>query len=100
MKQARYSTVAIVLHWTIAAALALQIVLGWRIGDVEGVTRTAVLQLHKTIGVTILVLTVARLVWRMVKKPPAADASLTRMESVASHAVHLGFSTARCWPCP
>jgi cytochrome b561 len=88
---ARYSTVAIVLHWTIAAALALQIVLGWRIGDVEGVSRTAVLQLHKTIGVTILVLTALRLVWRLVKKPPAADDKLTSLERMASHWVHLGF---------
>ena len=88
---ARYSTVAIVLHWAIAAALALQIVLGWRIGDVEGVTRTAVLQLHKTIGVTILVLTVVRLIWRLTKTPPAADGSLTPLERLASHGVHLGF---------
>ena len=90
-KQTRYSTVAIALHWTIAAALALQIVLGWRIGDVEGVTRSAVLQLHKTIGVTILVLTVGRLVWRLMNPPPPVDSSLTPMEKLASHWVHLGF---------
>jgi len=90
-KPVRYSSVAIALHWAIAAALALQIVLGWRIGDVEGITRTAVLQLHKTIGVAILVLTVARLAWRLTKKPPAMDAGLTPLERMASHAVHLGF---------
>lgn len=90
-KQTRYSTVAIVLHWTIAAALALQIALGWRIGDVEGVTRSAVLQLHKTIGVTILVLTAARLIWRMAKRPPPTDSSLTPLEKLASHWVHIGF---------
>ena len=93
-KQTRYSSVAIILHWTIAAALALQIVLGWRIGDVEGVTRTAVLQLHKTIGVTILVLTVVRMIWRMTKKPPAMDSSLTPIERFASHWVHMGFYAA------
>ena len=91
VKQTRYSTVAIALHWTIAAAIALQIVLGWRIGDVEGVTRTAVLQLHKTIGVTILVLTVVRLIWRMVKRPPPVDSSLAPLEKLASHWVHLAF---------
>jgi cytochrome b561 len=93
-KHTRYSSVAIILHWTIAAALALQIVLGWRIGDVEGVTRTAVLQLHKTIGVTILVLTVVRMIWRMTKKPPAMDSSLTPIERLASHWVHMGFYAA------
>jgi len=94
VKQTRYSTVAIVLHWTIAAALALQIVLGWRIGDVEGVTRTAVLQLHKTIGVTILLLTAFRLVWRLVKKPPPTESSLAPLEKLASHWVHMGFYAA------
>jgi cytochrome b561 len=91
VKQTRYSTVAIALHWTIAAAIALQIVLGWRIGDVEGVTRTAVLQLHKTIGVTILVLTVARLAWRLTNRPPPVDSSLTPIEKLASHWVHVAF---------
>jgi cytochrome b561 len=91
VKQTRYSTVAIALHWTIAAAIALQIVLGWRIGDVEGVTRSAVLQLHKTIGVTILVLTVARLVWRLVNPPPPVDSSLAPIEKLASHWVHVAF---------
>lgn len=91
VKQTRYSTVAIALHWTIAAAIALQIALGWRIGDVEGVTRSAVLQLHKTIGVTILVLTVARLVWRLVNPPPPVDSSLTPVEKAASHWVHVAF---------
>jgi cytochrome b561 len=91
VKQARYSTVAIALHWTIAAAIALQIVLGWRIEDVEGVTRSAILQLHKTIGVTILVLTMARLAWRFIKRPPPVDSSLTPLEKRASHWVHLLF---------
>jgi cytochrome b561 len=91
VKQTRYSTVAIALHWTIAAAIALQIVLGWRIGDVEGVTRTAVLQLHKTVGVTILVLTVARLAWRLTNRPPPVDSSLTPIEKLASHWVHVAF---------
>jgi cytochrome b561 len=91
MKQTRYSTVAIALHWTIAAAIALQIVFGWRIGDVEGVTRSTILQLHKTVGVTILVLTVGRLVWRLVNPPPPVDSNLTSIEKRASHWVHLAF---------
>jgi cytochrome b561 len=90
-KQTRYSAVAIALHWTIAAAIALQIVFGWRIGDVEGVTRSAILQLHKTVGVTILLLTAGRLVWRLVNPPPPVDSSLTSIEKRASHWVHLAF---------
>ncbi len=54
-------------------------------------TRTAILQLHKTVGVAILVLTVARLGWRLTNPPPPMDSSLTSMEKRASHWVHLAF---------
>jgi cytochrome b561 len=91
VSQTRYSTVAIVLHWTIAAALALQILIGLRIEEVEGPTLSTILRLHKTVGVTILVLTVARLVWRLVNPPPPTDSSLTPIEKLASHWVHIGF---------
>jgi len=90
----RYSTVAIALHWAIAAALVVQIVLGWRIGDADGATRSAILQLHKTVGVAILLLTLARFAWRRLNPPPAMDSSLTPLEKLASHWVHVGFYSA------
>ncbi|OYX90712.1 MAG: cytochrome B, partial [Caulobacter sp. 35-67-4] len=51
----RYTTVAIVIHWLIAAAIIFQIILGWRAGDgPKGQTTFALYQLHKSIGITIL----------------------------------------------
>ena len=90
----RYSTVAIALHWAIALALVVQIVLGWRIGDADGATRSAILQLHKTVGVAILLLTLARFAWRRINPPPPTDSSLTPLEKLASHWVHVGFYSA------
>ena len=55
----RYTTVAIVIHWLIAAALIFQIILGWRMGDgPKGPTTYALFQLHKSIGIAILLLVV------------------------------------------
>src|SRR6478609_6058634 len=67
--QARYSTGAIVLHWLIALALAFQLALGFAMPHDE--RGFALFQLHKSVGVTILVLTVLRLAWRLTHRPPA-----------------------------
>lgn len=68
----RYSSVAILLHWTIALLLLFQVSLGWRLEDMpQGVGLFAAYQLHKSIGITILLLSVLRLVVRLlVRRPP------------------------------
>ena len=44
----RYSAVSIVLHWTIAAAILTQVVLGWRMTDMDqGLSQFEQFQLHK-----------------------------------------------------
>ena len=63
-------------------------------GDADGATRSAILQLHKTVGVAILLLTLARFGWRRLNPPPAMDSSLTPLEKLASHWVHVGFYSA------
>ncbi|MBB3860325.1 cytochrome b561/polyisoprenoid-binding protein YceI [Novosphingobium hassiacum] len=69
---ARYSLTAIILHWAIAALLLLQIGLGWGLEDLpKGVAQFAGFQFHKSIGITILVLSLARLGIRLVKPRPA-----------------------------
>lgn len=88
----RYTNVAIVLHWLIAAAIIFQMVLGWRLGDApKGATTYALFQLHKSIGFTILFLSVARLAWRFTHKPPALPSHMKVWKKTASHLVHMGF---------
>jgi cytochrome b561 len=87
----RYSTVAIAFHWLIAAAIAAQIFLGWRMQDLEGFSRSALLQIHKSVGISILLLTAARLVWRLLNPPPPHGSNLTALERRLSHWAHIGF---------
>ncbi|WP_340264711.1 cytochrome b/b6 domain-containing protein [Sphingobium mellinum] len=65
----RYSLTAIVLHWTIAALLAFQISVGWALEDL-GARGFALFQLHKSVGITILILTLLRLVVRYLRPRP------------------------------
>lgn len=88
----RYTTVAIALHWLIAAAIIFQIILGWRAGDgPKGPATFAMMQLHKSIGITILLLSLARLGWRWVNPAPPGPAGQPRWEQIASKVVHVGF---------
>ncbi|HEY6815032.1 MAG TPA: cytochrome b/b6 domain-containing protein [Croceibacterium sp.] len=80
----RYSTVAVVLHWLIALALAFQLALGFAMPkDQSGF---ALYQLHKSVGITILLLTLARLAWRLTHRPPAAVEG--GFQGVLAKAVH------------
>ena len=87
---ARYSALAIVLHWTIAALIILQIVLA---GRMEGRTPEAfaVVQFHKSIGITVLLLSLVRLAWRLIHPPPPEPATLVGWEKTLSVVVHWAF---------
>ncbi len=87
----RYSTVAIVLHWTIALAILLQIFVGWRMGQLEGMDRFVTFQGHKSIGLTILMLSLARLAWRLTHKPPPFAEGVQGWQHRLASAVHVAF---------
>ncbi|MDB5686969.1 MAG: YceI family protein [Rhizorhabdus sp.] len=85
----RYSTVAIILHWLIAGLLIFEVGLGLRMEAAHGAAKFAVFQLHKSIGITILLLVALRLVWRFYRTPPAIAAK--GWERALAHAVHILF---------
>jgi cytochrome b561 len=83
--------VAIILHWTMAVAILAMIGIGWTMGDMPpGAEQFALVQLHKSIGVTLLVLTVLRLLWRLCNPPPEAPQSGAPLSKIAALA-HAGF---------
>lgn len=85
---ARYSAVAIALHWIIAALIVLNLLLGFFFDEFERPLRTTLINLHKATGFTILVLTLARLAWRLGHRPPPFDAVMKRWEVAIARTVH------------
>lgn len=84
----RYAPVAIVLHWLLAVLIAGQAGLGWYMMSVEddpGSERY--FDLHKSIGLTILALVLARAAWRLVHRPAELPASVPKWEVLASSVV-------------
>ncbi|MEP6941500.1 MAG: cytochrome b [Betaproteobacteria bacterium] len=69
----RYTSTAIVLHWLIAFVVISQIVLGWLMQEIPKVPvgpRVNAYNLHKSIGLTVLMLMALRLAWRATHAPP------------------------------
>lgn len=68
----RYASAAILLHWALAILLLFQLSLGWRLETFgPGVARFTAFQLHKSVGITILLLSLARLAIRLFVRRPA-----------------------------
>ena len=87
----RYSAVAIGLHWTIAALIVTNIVLGLQSNALKGMAQFNLLQWHKSFGITVLALSVARLAWRLVNPSPPYPAHMPAWEKTAAAATHWGF---------
>ena len=90
----RYTRVAILLHWLIAILILVMLLIGeswikdqkWLTPPVNG-TNPA---LHASVGLLILILSLARLGWRLMNPPPS-DVPMPAWQATASHLLHWGF---------
>ena len=88
--QARYTRVAIALHWTIALLVIVEFAWGW---VMQGIAknppglRAEAFNLHKSIGLTILALMLVRLAWRLAHRPPPF-VPMPRWQAVTAHFTH------------
>ena len=88
-----YSAVARLLHWLIAALILGQLVGGFAFGHrlVSGDLGFQIVQLHKSVGLVVLVLSLVRLIWRLGHKPPALPHRMSGWEKAAAHLTHILF---------
>ena len=86
----RYHTVAIILHWVIALGILVQIVMGLAMTHLAipiGL-KFQLYQLHKSIGITVLLAVFLRAAWRLANRPPALPATMPALERFAAEATH------------
>ena len=86
---ARYSRGAIALHWIIAALIVLNFILAEVAEDLSKEERSVLIGNHKAIGITILLLTLVRIGWRMARPAPPVLDTLKAWEAALSKVVHL-----------
>jgi cytochrome b561 len=85
---ARYSRGAMALHWIIALLIVLNFIGAWEAEDLEGAEKAYAMAGHKAFGITILTLTVLRIVWRFTHKPPPLLESLKAWEAAFAKVTH------------
>ncbi len=90
-RQQRYTAVAIALHWAIALLIIGMIAVGWIMDAMPGgpgSAKIAIIQFHKAVGITILMLTIARIIWRIMNPPPA-EPRMPKWQSLLASSVHI-----------
>jgi cytochrome b561 len=91
----RYDAVAVLLHWTMAGLVGAQLALGaWMVAlpDVGG-GQVRWFNLHKSIGLTVAALVLARLAWRAAHPVPPYPAGFPAWQQQAARAAHAGLYT-------
>lgn len=94
---ASYSRAQVVLHWTIAALVAFQILFSGEIESLWGdrmrgtIPDVAVPTAHSAVGLLILVLMGGRVWLRLTRGAPPLPASEPRLLSLLAHANHAAF---------
>ncbi|HWU50254.1 MAG TPA: YceI family protein [Asticcacaulis sp.] len=89
MDRKSYNHVAIALHWLIAGLILFMIFLGWRLGDHDSL-RLSRVNLHKSVGILILLLSFVRLGVRLTHKAPP-EPPMPKWQLMAAQALHIGF---------
>ncbi|WP_323016647.1 cytochrome b [Castellaniella sp.] len=85
----RYTGTAIFLHWLIAVGLIGVFALGFYMQDLPlSPDKLKLYSWHKWAGVTLLVLIVARLAWRLSHRAPELPLTMGPITRMAAHAGH------------
>ena len=90
----RYGNVAMSFHWTIALLIVTNLGIGFYFANVMNSHEPgffAIVQLHKSIGLTVLVLSVLRLGWRLVNPIPPLPADFGPGLKILARGTHYLF---------
>lgn len=86
----RYTLVAIALHWAVAIGIAALVMMGLAMAhlNLPPLVKFQLYQLHKSVGITVLLLAVLRLGWRLTHAAPPLPEEMPRHETLAAHVSH------------
>lgn len=84
-----YGSIAKFFHWTVAFTVIALLIVGFIMGNVQDkALKMQVYNLHKLIGLAVLVLMLLRLVWRLMNVQPGYPAAVPKWECKAARGVH------------
>ena len=89
MQPDRYTRTAMVLHWLVALLIIGNLLLVWSIGWLADPLVRPAIDLHKSVGLTVLGLALLRVLWRLSHPAPKLPRHYPRIERITAHATHL-----------
>ncbi len=85
----RYTVVARMLHWLMALALTALVIVGYTMKALPlSPLKLQVYSWHKWTGISLLILVVLRLIWRLLNRPPALPVGMSRLTRALAHGGH------------
>jgi cytochrome b561 len=84
----RYTRTAMVLHWLVALLIVANVAMILVVDLLPDSMVRPVIDLHKSIGLTVLGLVLLRVLWRLSHRPPALPRSYPWLERVGAHTAH------------
>jgi cytochrome b561 len=87
----RYSSVSIILHWAIFILILANATFGGWMEDADGRDKLRYFALHKSVGLTVLALSLVRLAWRIANPWPPFPQAMAQWERLLARATHILF---------
>lgn len=84
-----YGAITKAFHWSMALIIIILLAMGLTMDELPmGATKLTVYTLHKSLGVTVLLLALGRILWHIVSHRPKAVASMPKRDQLAAGAMH------------
>ena len=88
--QGTYGSVTKTLHWLIALLVIGMLIFGFVLGNMpNSPMKGTLIDLHKSVGLTILLLMIIRLCWRFINLQPMLPITVPLWEQIAARTVHV-----------
>jgi cytochrome b561 len=88
--ESEYGAVAQAFHWAVVIGILLQFAWAWRIDQTDSIRQQfALVNEHKSIGMTVLLLAALRLGWRLFSRPPPFPGAMRGWERRAASVAHV-----------
>lgn len=88
-KVTRYNRTAVILHWVVALAMIVNVMLALSVPYIEESKIRLAIDTHKSLGITVLGLALLRILWRLHHTPPAFPRAKPLWQKWTAHATHL-----------
>lgn len=86
-----YTKTAVTLHWLIGIAIIGLLVVGLTMEDAPDAFKPTIYMVHKSLGLSVLVLSFVRLFWRLAHPAPALPDTMKKWEVIVSKLTHTAF---------